>query len=107
MCDEIAIINHGEIAVQDSTKNLVGSMNAKTLVITSTTGGPKDIKLPKGVRMETRQDNALAFTYSRAAVKVEDILASVSAAGIAIRDIASEDPDLEDVFVALTSTRQA
>ena len=107
MCDEIAIINHGEIAVQDSTKNLVASMDAKTLVITAATATRTDIHLPKGVTMETRHDNELAFTYSRSAVRVDDILASVSAAGIAIRDIASEDPDLEDVFVALTSTRQA
>ena len=82
-------------------------MDAKTLVITAATATRTDIHLPKGVTMETRHDNELAFTYSRSAVRVEDILASVSAAGIAIRDIASEDPDLEDVFVALTSTRQA
>lgn len=107
MCDEIAIINHGEIAVQDSTKNLVASMDAKTLVVTPTAAAPALLTLPKGVTQETRDGGDLAFTYSRAKVKVEDILAAVAAAGITIRDIASEDPDLEDVFLALTSSRQS
>lgn len=31
MCDEIAIINHGELIKQDTTKNLLGLMDAKTL----------------------------------------------------------------------------
>ena len=33
---------------------------------------------------------------------VEQVLAAVRAAGLHIKDIVTEDPDLEDVFLALT-----
>src|SRR5210317_2379030 len=33
MCDEIAIINHGEVVARDSTENLLTTLDAKTLVI--------------------------------------------------------------------------
>ncbi len=102
MCDEIAIINHGEIVAQDSTSNLIGTMDAKTLVVTPT-GPVGAVSLPRGVTQEARDGGVLAFTYSRSKVKVGDILSALSAANVTIRDIASEDPDLEDVFVALTS----
>ena len=34
MCDDIAIINHGEVIVRDSTANLLGQLDSKSLVIT-------------------------------------------------------------------------
>jgi ABC-2 type transport system ATP-binding protein len=33
---------------------------------------------------------------------VEQVLAAIRAAGLHIKDISTEDPDLEDVFVSLT-----
>ena len=36
---------------------------------------------------------------------MEQVLAAVRAAGVTIRDIATEDPDLEDVFLAMTYGR--
>lgn len=103
MCDEIAIINHGQIIVQDSTANLLATMDAKTLVVTpETTAG--EIKLPKGVAFERRPDGALVFSYTRSQTKVEDILDALRNANVPIKDIASEEADLEDVFVALTTS---
>ncbi|WP_445327185.1 ABC transporter ATP-binding protein [Yoonia sp. GPGPB17] len=37
MCDDIAIINHGEVIIKDSTANLLGRLDSKTLVITPET----------------------------------------------------------------------
>ena len=33
---------------------------------------------------------------------IEDVLEAVRAAGVGIKDLATEEPDLEDVFLALT-----
>lgn len=104
MCDEIAIINHGQIVAQDSTENLLATMDAKTLVITPSGPLPDTLPLPEGVSLERRAET-LAFTYSRNSTKVEDILDAVRAAGITITDIASEEADLEDVFLKLTSSQ--
>ena len=101
MCDEIAIVNHGELVVRDRTDNLLNRLDAKTLVIVPETEAGA-IALPEGVELERRAGGVLAFTYARATVSPEAILGAVHAAGVTIRDVRSEEADLEDVFVSLT-----
>ena len=103
MCDEIAIINHGEKIAQDSTVNLLDRLNAKTMVIEPDGTASAEIVLPEGVDLAHRAGGALAFTYDRAKTPAEALLAAVHTAGITIKDVKTEDPDLEDVFLALTS----
>ena len=50
-----------------------------------------------------RPNGALAVTYSTGAHSVEEMLDRVRNAGIAIKDLSIEEPDLEDVFVELTA----
>ena len=107
MCDEIAIVNHGRVAARDSTANLLGRLDAKTMVIEPEGEPPAEIALPDGVTLERRPGGALAFDYRRGRTRVEDVLDSVRAAGIRIADVATEEPDLEDVFLALTSSAAA
>ncbi|MBK1635518.1 ABC transporter ATP-binding protein [Rhodovulum adriaticum] len=102
MCDEIAIINHGEVIARDTTSALIGRMDAKTLVI-----HPEDSvalpQMPAGVDSCQRADGALCFTYRRSEIATGAVIEAVRNAGIVIRDIATQEPDLEDVFVELTS----
>lgn len=107
MCDEIAIINHGEKIAQDKTANLLGRLDAKTLVITPEhvpEGALPDIP---GVQALFRDDGTLCFAYRRGQISVETILQAVHDTGIRIRELATEEPDLEDVFVALTRSADA
>jgi len=106
MCDEIAIINHGEVIARDRTEDLLARMDRKTLLIWPE-GDPDKIALPEGVTLERRRDGALAFSYRTTDTKPGAILDALRATGASIRDIRTEDPDLEDVFVALTSNRAA
>jgi len=103
MCDQIAIIHHGDIVAKDSTKNLVASIDAKTLVITTETPQTRLPEFRGDVTAAIRDDGTVAVTYSRSRGQVSDILASFVTAGVAIRDISTEEPDLEDVFVELTA----
>ncbi len=104
MCDEIAIIDHGKVVVRDRTAALLGRLDSKTLLI-RTDGTPGQLALPRGVTREDRGDNLLALSYSRSAVSAGEVIAAVQASGATIADIASEDPDLEDVFLSLTGGR--
>ena len=45
---------------------------------------------------------AFAVTYKKGQSSVEQVINAVRAAGVTIADITTEDPDLEDVFLALT-----
>ena len=49
-----------------------------------------------------RKDGALAISYASTQT-VESLLERVKAAGVSIRDLKTEEPDLEDVFVSMTS----
>ncbi len=105
MCDEIAIIHHGEVLVRDTTRNLVGRLDTKTLVIEPVSPAPTEIALPPQVEMERRADGRLAFNYAKTKVKPGDILASLREAGVEIADVSIEEPHLEDVFLDLTRSR--
>ena len=56
----------------------------------------------KGFEAVARPNGAFAVTYRKGQSSVEQVLAAVRAAGVTIADISTEDPDLEDVFLALT-----
>jgi len=104
MCDEIAIINHGEMIVRDTTENLLGTLDRKTLLITP--DGPANLpEMPNGVTAHMRDDGRLSFTYQASVTPAGVILQTLHSAGITIRDVTTEQADLEDVFLSLTSSR--
>jgi ABC-2 type transport system ATP-binding protein len=107
MCDEIAIIDRGCVVAQDNTAALVGRMDVKTLVIDPDGPVPDPLPLPEGVRLARRPSGALALSYNRSRLTAGAVLAALSAAGLGIRDLAVEEPDLEDVFLSLTGSAAA
>ena len=103
LCDTIAIINHGEVIACEPTPTILRRLDKRTLVIipqTELTAPPAALD---GLDATVRKDGALAITYGAGARTVEELLDRVKAAGVAIKDLSTEEPDLEDVFVALTS----
>ncbi|SPJ24839.1 ABC transporter ATP-binding protein [Palleronia abyssalis] len=102
MCDEIAIINHGELLIRDTTKRLVARIDTKTLVIEPVSPAPAQIALPPDVEMDRRSDGRIAFNYAKTKVRPGDILAALRDAGVEIADVSIEEPHLEDVFLDLT-----
>jgi ABC-2 type transport system ATP-binding protein len=104
LCDTISIINHGQVIACEPTQNLIGRLDRKTLVVTP----QSPLGLPTGfedVTIGMRATGALAITYRTSEHSVEELLDRVRRAGIAIKDLSIEEPDLEDVFVELTTAR--
>ena len=102
MCDEIAIINHGELVVRDRTETLLGRMDSKTLVIDTGGARRETPPLPDGARAEWRDDGRLAISYPPSHIRADVLIDALRGAGVPIADVATEAPDLEDVFVDLT-----
>jgi ABC-2 type transport system ATP-binding protein len=107
MCDRIGIINHGRLIAEEATPDLIARMDRKALVITPAAPVAAPPPAPPGVEVELRPDGRLAFDYHRSRMPADAILDAVRAAGISIRDVATEEPHLEDVFVELTRARPA
>ena len=106
LCDTIAIINRGVVIACEPTRQLVGRMDSRTVVVTPESPLTEMPNLaPFEARLRPTGD--LAVNFKSATASVEQVLAAVRAAGVPIKDIRTEDPDLEDVFVALTSQMAA
>ena len=104
MCDDIAIINHGEVIIRDSTKNLLGRLDSKTLVITPESDTDLPV-LPETITGKKQADGTLSFTYQTGVTPADQILSLVRDAGIRIKDVKTQEAHLEDVFLSLTSNR--
>ena len=103
ICDDIGIINHGKLIVRDSTENLLGRLDHKTLVITPARDcGLPD--LPAEITGLKRDNGKLALTYQAGRTSADAVLDIIRNAQIEIKDITTEQSDLEDVFLALTES---
>ena len=101
MCDQIAIINQGQVVARDSTAALLGQMDRKTMVIHPATPAER---MPEGPGLEVTQrpDGSLAISYHTSQTSAEQVLEAVHDAGVSIRDVKTEQADLQDVFLNLT-----
>ncbi|OYW30312.1 MAG: multidrug ABC transporter ATP-binding protein [Caulobacter sp. 12-67-6] len=101
LCDQIAIVNRGEVVACEPTATLLKRMDSRNVVVTPeepVTAAP----MLAGFETKIRAGGAFSVSYRTGQSSVEQVLAAVRASGMHIKDIATEDPDLEDVFVSLT-----
>ena len=101
LCDQIAIVNHGQVVASEPTSSLLRRLDTRNVVVTPeapVTAAPA----LAGFETKIRPAGAFSVTYKTGQSSVEQVLAAVRGAGIHIKDIATEDPDLEDVFLSLT-----
>jgi ABC-2 type transport system ATP-binding protein len=102
LCDQIAIVNHGQVVKCEPTAVLLRSLDVRNVVVTPEEPVMAAPVLP-GFETTLRPGGSFVVSYRTGQSSVEQVLAAIRSAGLHIRDIATEDPDLEDVFVALTS----
>ncbi len=107
MCDRIAIVNHGEVVACDDTRALIGRLDTRTLVIWPSEPLDQPPAALADLEPVLRPDGALALRYPRTGGDPIGLLDRVRRLGIAVRDLATEEPDLEDVFLALTTDKPA
>lgn len=107
LCDRIAIINHGELITNRPTRELVGMMGEKVVevVVDREVGTPP---LSEAfLKSEKTGERSIAITYDKAKVTAGQVLELVQQQGYAIQDVTTREADLEDVFVQLTTSREA
>src|SRR5215469_947318 len=106
LCDIIAIMNHGEVVACDTTAQLLTHLDTRAVVITP--GEPLSSPPPMPpFETRLRPTGELAISFRTHEASVEEVLAAAKAAGVHIRDLRTEEPDLEDVFLALTYGAEA
>jgi ABC-2 type transport system ATP-binding protein len=101
LCDTIAIVNHGLVVACEPTSQLLRRLDSRTVVITPETPLEAPPSLPP-FETRLRANGDLAVIFKTATAGVEEVIAAVRAGGVPIKDLRTEEPDLEDVFVSLT-----
>ena len=101
MCDRIAILNKGNMVAIDSTKNLLDRIQTKKVTIRT----DKNINIKEGdlesLKIISNFGNEICVSYEKSKIDIEELISLIKKNNIRIKDISTDDGDLEDIFLRL------
>ncbi|MZR29614.1 ABC transporter ATP-binding protein [Sneathiella litorea] len=103
LCDTIAIINHGEVVACEPTESLLSKLDMKNVCLLlghDITEVPENLKQFNATLTHGRRLN---ISYSPSKTEMAKILKAAADDGLNIIDLTTEEPDLEDAFLQMTS----
>lgn len=104
LCDRIAIINKGDLVACEPTHDLLKRLDGKALTVTLQSD-LAEIPAPLAAfapeRLESRR---LLLRYRPSVTPMGRILEAFAASGLSIADLSTDEADLEDIFLQLTSS---
>lgn len=103
LCDRIAIINHGKLIADKPTRELVDMAQEKIVIVTVDGDVSKLPAHPSFDKVEKTGDRTMTISYRKDRANAGQVLDAVQASGFGIIDVATREPDLEDVFLNLTA----
>ena len=102
LCDRIAIINHGRLIANETTRTLVGMAQEKAVEVTVDRDIAALPDAPCFEKIDLIGERTLAITYRKDKVNAGEVLAALQRDGLGIVDVSTREADLEDVFLNLT-----
>ena len=100
LCNRIAMLKQGRVIALDSTSALLSSAASNVLRFKT------DASLPWAIAQNARITGRIVQLPARNALEVEQLLASIREAGVAVEDVEMRKADLEDVFLDLMAGEQ-
>ena len=101
MCNRIAILNKGNIVALDSTKNLLDRIQTKKVTFKTN----KRIDIIEGdlesLKIISNLENEICVSYEKSRINIEELMNLIKRNNVQIKDISTDDGDLEDVFLRL------
>jgi len=102
MCDQIGILNKGQLVALDTTKNLLDKIQRKTVrFVLNSKANIKNESL-NSLKIISSNSNELVVSYEKNKLEIEKIISFLGNQKVKINDISTDDGDLEDVFIKLT-----
>jgi len=105
LCDHVAILNHGRIITSSPKADLLRSAAQKDLSIQLPGGHPDQLPAEIARLNPVQTDSGLKIRFNPNATTAGDILALFTRHHIHIGDVSTDEPDLEDIFLQLTSDK--
>jgi ABC-2 type transport system ATP-binding protein len=108
LCDRVMIIDHGRIIALDTPDNLVANLRAETRIIFTADPSydPSPLGAIAGVARVERSGAKITVS-GRGDRLVILVVNALDAAGVRIRDLRTEQPNLDDVFMAMTESEMS
>ena len=103
LCDRVGIIHKGSLIALDTTENMLNKIQTKTIRFEINKKVVLNDKNNKDYNILTNTDSEFKIEYNKQEFNIQKIIKLLENQGIVIKDIKSEDPNLEDVFVNLTN----
>lgn len=103
LCDRVAVIDQGRLVALDSPENLIRNLGAENRVVFTVEGAfdPQPLSgLPGVTRVETIGERIVVF--GRGDMVVVEVVNALASKRIRFRDLRTEQPNLEDVFLTVT-----
>ncbi len=101
LCDRIAIIHRGKVVANEPTRELIAKAQEKSVVVTFDHDIAAVPTAPCFQNIALVDERTLEITYRKDQVNAGEVLAALARDGLAIVDVSTKDPDLEDVFLSL------
>ena len=102
MCDRIAIIDRGNLVALDTTNKLLERIQTKKINFKVEDVDLNKTLSIKGIKFKIISKNLITASYEKSSLNFGEIVNYFNQNNIKIEDIATDDGDLEDVFVQLT-----
>jgi len=105
LCDRVAILDHGRIVAMDTPEKLIQSLGGEERIVFTVEGVlPVEVKKAMGEfgRLELQGDRVAIYGDASQASLASDTVSLLAKMGIQFRDLRTEQPTLEDVFLKLT-----
>ena len=102
MCDRIGILNKGSLVALDSTQNLINRIQTKKIIFST----DKKVNIQdndlESLKVLFNKNNKICISYEKSKVNFENLINIIKKEDIHIKDISTDDGDLEDIFLRLT-----
>ena len=105
LCDHVAIIDKGNVITSKPKHELMQEANVKELHLSLTSPPPTPLPDALIALSATWQDGTLQIRFNPREISAGAIIGKVTALGLEIGDVSTQETDLEDVFLALTAER--
>ena len=103
LCDRVAIIDHGQIVALDTPQDLIDSLGAENRVVFEVDGPLDDESLRAVVGVvRVERIGERVVVYGQQDGLVSGVVNALEAGNIRFENLRTEQPTLEDVFLALT-----
>jgi ABC-2 type transport system ATP-binding protein len=103
LCDRVAIVDHGRIVALDTPPNLIGSLGVGTRVVFSVEGALDTDALGRsGDYGRIEREGERVAVNCKSNQQLAQLINTLVSDGLRFRDLRTEQPTLEDVFLATT-----